>query len=639
MALASIILSSFFLLTFLFAYAQQNATSHTYCFYEGGNFTSNTSYSFNLNRLISSLPDLTPTINGFYNISTNGEVNAIALCRGDLKPNQDCISCITNAANQLENNCPNIIEAYIWLEICMFRYTSRTILGQLEPVPFYHTSSNVNVTDKEGFSKGLGELLDSLGAKIDAAYENQEVRFAEGVKETIYALAQCTPDLSESDCRICLAQIFAGVPTCCDGKTGGWWMNSNCYFRFEDYPFFDLSVISEQNQPLSPHNNNTRRSDRGNGKDRSKALVFAVIPTVIIVLVLICLFIYLMRRKKRTTQYEKAEDEIENADSLHFDFDTIRVATDEFSLTNKIGEGGFGVVYKGRLQDGQEIAVKRLSIHSGQGNAEFKTEVLLMTKLQHKNFIKLFGFSIKESERLLVYEFIPNTSLDRFLFDPIKRKQLDWGKRYNIIIGISQGLLFLHEGSEFPIIHRDLKSFNVLLDEQMQPKISDFGMARQFDFDRTQAITRRVVGTYGYMAPEYAMHGRFSVKTDVYSFGVLVLEIITGKRNSGLGFSEGTDLPTYGWKNWVEGTKTELIDNVFLKSYSKKQSMQCVEIALSCVQENPNKRPTMESVVSMLSSDSESLQLPKPSQPGFFRTSTSFSISLNDVSLTDLSAR
>ncbi|KAL1205367.1 Cysteine-rich receptor-like protein kinase 27 [Cardamine amara subsp. amara] len=218
-------------------------------------------------------------------------------------------------------------------------------------------------------------------------------------------------------------------------------------------------------------------------------------------------------------------------------------------------------------------------------------------------------------------------------------KQLDWGKRYNIIIGISQELLYLHEGSEFPIIHRDLKSFNVLLDEQMQPKISDFGMARQFDFERTQAITRRVVGTYGYMAPEYAMHGRFSVKTDVYSFGVLVLEIITGKRNSGLGFSEGTDLPTYAWKNWVEGTKTELIDNVFLKSYSKKQSMQCVEIALSCVQENPNKRPTMESVVSMISSDSESLQLPKPSQPGFFRTSTSFSISLNDVSLTDLSAR
>jgi hypothetical protein len=630
---------SFFFLTFFVTYAQQNVTVHTICYYDGGNFTSNTSYSLNLNRLISSLPDLTPTINGFYNISINGEVNAIALCRGDVKPNQDCISCITTAAKQLVESCPNIIEANIWLEKCMFRYTSRIILGQMEPVPFSYTSSNVSVTDKEGFSKGLGDLLDSLGAKIDAANETKEVKFAAGVKGTIYALAQCTPDLSESDCRICLAQIFAGVPTCCDGKTGGWWTNPSCYFRFEVYPFFDLSVTSEQKQPLSSHNNNTRRSDQGKSKDRSKTLIFAVVPIVAIILGLVFLFIYLKRRRKKKTLKENAENEFESTDSLHFDFETIRVATDDFSLTNKIGEGGFGVVYKGHLPDGLEIAVKRLSIHSGQGNAEFKTEVLLMTKLQHKNLVKLFGFSIKESERLLVYEFIPNTSLDRFLFDPIKQKQLDWEKRYNIIVGVSRGLLYLHEGSEFPIIHRDLKSSNVLLDEQMLPKISDFGMARQFDFDNTQAVTRRVVGTYGYMAPEYAMHGRFSVKTDVYSFGVLVLEIITGKRNSGLGLGEGTDLPTFAWQNWIEGTSMELIDPVLLQTHDKKESMQCLEIALSCVQENPTKRPTMDSVVSMLSSDSESRQLPKPSQPGFFRRSASFSISLNDVSLTDLSAR
>ncbi|KAG7542049.1 Gnk2-homologous domain [Arabidopsis thaliana x Arabidopsis arenosa] len=642
MASTSIMLSShfsFFFLTFFVTYAQQNVTVHTICYYDGGNFTSNSSYSLNLNRLITSLPDLTPTINGFYNISTNGEVNAIALCRGDVKPNQDCITCITTAAKQLVESCPNIIEADIWLEKCMFRYTSRIILGQMEPVPFSYTSSNVSVADKEGFSEGLGELLDSLGAKIDAVNETGKVKFAAGVKGTIYALAQCTPDLSESDCRICLAQIFAGVPTCCDGKTGGWWTNPSCYFRFEDYPFFDLSVISEQKQPLSPHNNKTRRSDQGNSKDRSKTLIFGVVPIVAIVLGLVFLFICLRRRKKKKTLKDNAENEFESTDSLHFDFESIRVATDDFSLTHKIGEGGFGVVYKGHLPDGQEIAVKRLSIHSGQGNAEFKTEVLLMTKLQHKNLVKLFGFSIKESERLLVYEFIPNTSLDRFLFDHIKQKQLDWEKRYNIIVGISRGLLYLHEGSEFPIIHRDLKSSNVLLDEQMLPKISDFGMARQFDFDKTQAITRRVVGTYGYMAPEYAMHGRFSVKTDVYSFGVLVLEIITGKRNSGLGLGEGTDLPTFAWQHWVEGTSMELIDPVLLRSYNKKQSMQCLEIALSCVQENPSKRPTMDSVVSMLSSDSESLQLPKPSQPGFFKRSASFSISLNDVSLTDLSAR
>jgi hypothetical protein len=349
MASTSIMLSSFFsffFLTFFVTYAQQNVTVHTICYYDGGNFTSNTSYSLNLNRLISSLPDLTPTINGFYNISINGEVNAIALCRGDVKPNQDCISCITTAAKQLVESCPNIIEANIWLEKCMFRYTSRIILGQMEPVPFSYTSSNVSVTDKEGFSKGLGDLLDSLGAKIDAANETKEVKFAAGVKGTIYALAQCTPDLSESDCRICLAQIFAGVPTCCDGKTGGWWTNPSCYFRFEVYPFFDLSVTSEQKQPLSSHNNNTRRSDQGKSKDRSKTLIFAVVPIVAIILGLVFLFIYLKRRRKKKTLKENAENEFESTDSLHFDFETIRVATDDFSLTNKIGEGGFGVVYK-----------------------------------------------------------------------------------------------------------------------------------------------------------------------------------------------------------------------------------------------------------------------------------------------------
>ncbi|CAB79123.1 receptor kinase-like protein [Arabidopsis thaliana] len=597
MASTSIMLSSFFsffFLTFFVTYAQQNVTVHTICYYDGGNFTSNTSYSLNLNRLISSLPDLTPTINGFYNISINGEVNAIALCRGDVKPNQDCISCITTAAKQLVESCPNIIEANIWLEKCMFRYTSRIILGQMEPVPFSYTSSNVSVTDKEGFSKGLGDLLDSLGAKIDAANETKEVKFAAGVKGTIYALAQCTPDLSESDCRICLAQIFAGVPTCCDGKTGGWWTNPSCYFRFEVYPFFDLSVTSEQKQPLSSHNNNTRRSDQGKSKDRSKTLIFAVVPIVAIILGLVFLFIYLKRRRKKKTLKENAENEFESTDSLHFDFETIRVATDDFSLTNKIGEGGFGVVYKSLIRS---------------------------------FLLPMISFSLFHFFPLLMN------------LDPIKQKQLDWEKRYNIIVGVSRGLLYLHEGSEFPIIHRDLKSSNVLLDEQMLPKISDFGMARQFDFDNTQAVTRRVVGTYGYMAPEYAMHGRFSVKTDVYSFGVLVLEIITGKRNSGLGLGEGTDLPTFAWQNWIEGTSMELIDPVLLQTHDKKESMQCLEIALSCVQENPTKRPTMDSVVSMLSSDSESRQLPKPSQPGFFRRSASFSISLNDVSLTDLSAR
>ncbi|XP_040377653.1 G-type lectin S-receptor-like serine/threonine-protein kinase At4g27290 [Oryza brachyantha] len=217
-----------------------------------------------------------------------------------------------------------------------------------------------------------------------------------------------------------------------------------------------------------------------------------------------------------------------------FDLGTIAAATDGFSINNKLGEGGFGPVYKGKLDDGQEIAVKTLSKTSVQGLEEFKNEVLLIAKLQHRNLVRLLGFSISGQERILVYEYMANKSLDYFLFEKSNSVLLDWQVRYRIIEGITRGLLYLHQDSRYRIIHRDLKASNVLLDKEMTPKISDFGMARMFGSEETEINTRKVVGTYGYMSPEYAMDGVFSVKSDVFSFGVLLLEIISGRRNRGV---------------------------------------------------------------------------------------------------------
>nr|GME12037.1 putative receptor-like protein kinase At4g00960 [Ipomoea batatas] len=318
-------------------------------------------------------------------------------------------------------------------------------------------------------------------------------------------------------------------------------------------------------------------------------------------------------------------DDISTVESLQYNFGAIKTATNDFSYSNKLGQGGFGPVYKGELPNGRQIAVKRLSVNSRQGNLEFKNEVLLVAKLHHRNLVRLLGFCLEEREKLLIYEFVPNASLDHFLFDSVKRKSLDWETRYKIIGGIARGLLYLHEDSRLRIIHRDLKAGNVLLDAKMNPKISDLGMAKLFDIDESKGNTRRIVETYGYMAPEYVMHGQFSVKSDVFSFGVLVLEIISGQKNGYFKNGESAQyLLSYAWTQWREGTAMNLVDPI-LKGKSGAGSsvgemMRCIHLALLCVQENVGDRPTMSTVVLMLSGFS--MSLPVPSAPAFFIHST-----------------
>ncbi|XP_048439964.1 G-type lectin S-receptor-like serine/threonine-protein kinase At1g61500 isoform X1 [Pyrus x bretschneideri] len=304
---------------------------------------------------------------------------------------------------------------------------------------------------------------------------------------------------------------------------------------------------------------------------------------------------------------------------LIYDFDSILVATDNFSIENKLGQGGFGPVYWGKLAEGKEIAVKRLSSTSGQGVVEFKNEMLLISNLQHKNLVRIMGCCVKEDEKLLIYEFMPNKSLDTFLFDSTRRAVLDWGTRFNIIQGVAKGLVYLHHDSYLKVIHRDLKVSNILLDEKMNPKISDFGLARSIEGTQNLENTQRVAGTRGYMSPEYAMGGIFSQKSDVYSFGVLVLEIISSKKNTAFYiYDRQLGLLAYAWQLWKEGRELELVDEMLAAdSYSASEVMKCVHIGLLCVQDNAMDRPSMPDVVFMLNGSTTIIGGAQPKQPLF----------------------
>nr|BAF57003.1 S receptor kinase [Brassica rapa] len=324
------------------------------------------------------------------------------------------------------------------------------------------------------------------------------------------------------------------------------------------------------------------------------------------------------------------ENKIEELELPLIELEAVVKATENFSNCNKLGQGGFGIVYKGRLLDGQEIAVKRLSKTSVQGTDEFMNEVRLIARLQHINLVRILGCCIDAGETMLIYEYLENSSLDSYLFGKKRSCKLNWKDRFDITNGVARGLLYLHQDSRFRIIHRDMKVSNILLDQNMIPKISDFGMARIVARDETEANTRNVVGTYGYMSPEYAMDGVFSEKSDVFSFGVIVLEIISGKRSRGFyHLNHENNLLSYVWSHWTEGRALEIVDPVIVDSLSSlaatfqpKEVLKCIQIGLLCVQERAEHRPTMSSVVRMLGS--EATEIPQPKPPGYCLVSSHY---------------
>ncbi|KAI4365063.1 hypothetical protein MLD38_021083 [Melastoma candidum] len=474
----------------------------------------------------------------------------------------------------------------------------------------------------------LKKLLDSLG---DEAASGGSIRkYATGNTTvdlySVFGMVQCSPDLSYQQCSDCLVGVTGKLP---QGKVGARVLTPSCQSRFETYRFVDPIAIPLSSPPPPPSNVTILPppplTRSGKTESSKRWIIVAASSASAIIVFCIMGFILIKWRKspggRPRIGAEVVDDGIGSEESLQFNLDIIKEATNNFSNDNKLGQGGFGPVFRGKLPGGQDIAVKRLLGSSGQGEMEFKNEVRLLAKLQHRNLVRLLGFCLEGVEKLLIYEFVPNASLDKFIFDPLKRALLDWDTRYKIIKGVARGLLYLHEDSRFRIIHRDLKASNVLLDTDMNPKVSDFGMARLFEYDQTQANTSRIMGTYGYMAPEYVVQGHFSPKSDVFSFGVLVLEILSGRQNLAPHSGEDSEiLLSNAWTNWREGRIQDIIDPAVRSGYSAN-IVRCIHIGLLCVQENMTNRPTMASVVLML--NSQSVTLPVPTQPAFLMNMSS----------------
>ncbi|XP_031494295.1 probable LRR receptor-like serine/threonine-protein kinase At1g07650 [Nymphaea colorata] len=340
-----------------------------------------------------------------------------------------------------------------------------------------------------------------------------------------------------------------------------------------------------------------------NFDESSKISIVVIILIVMASFIIIILVLVILWLKGYLGNRDVLDKELRDLKlkKSYFSLNHIKTATNNFDLENKVGEGGFGPVYKGTLPDGRVVAVKQLSSRSKQGNREFLNEIGVISALQHPNLVTLFGCCIDGKQLMLIYEYMENNSLARALFGPTEHQlKLDWATRCSICIGIAKGLAYLHEESRLKIVHRDIKATNVLLDKELNAKISDFGLAKLHEDENTH-ISTRIAGTIGYMAPEYATRGYLTEKADVYSFGVVVLEIVSGQSNtSGLPGEDYTFLLDRAYVLQENGNLLELVDPKLESNFSNEEAIVMLNLALLCTCPSPSLRPKMSAIVDIL---------------------------------------
>ncbi|RVX02516.1 putative LRR receptor-like serine/threonine-protein kinase [Vitis vinifera] len=431
--------------------------------------------------------------------------------------------------------------------------------------------------------KSLGRRVFDVYIQGDLVLKDFDIRKEAGGVSFQAVKKEFTAQVLENYIEIHL--FWAGKGTCCVPAQGTYGPS--------------ISAIS-----ATPNFEPTVSNTAPNGKKNRTGLIvgIAVALGVVCFLAVFAVYYFVLRRKK---PYENQDEELLGMDARPYTFSyaELKNATGDFSPSNKLGEGGFGPVYKGTLSDGRVVAVKQLSVSSHQGKNQFVTEIATISAVQHRNLVKLHGCCIEGVNRSLVYEYLENKSLDQALFGN-GSLDLVWPTRYDICLGVARGLAYLHEESRVRIVHRDVKASNILLDYHLNPKISDFGLAKLYDDTKTH-ISTRVAGTIGYLAPEYAMRGHLTEKVDVFGFGVVALEIVSGRPNSDTSLEEEkTYLLEWAWQLHENKREIELVDSR-LSEFSEEEARRMIGVALQCTQTSPTLRPPMSRVVAMLSGDIE----------------------------------
>ncbi|KAH1082891.1 hypothetical protein J1N35_022652 [Gossypium stocksii] len=570
---------------------------------------------------------------------------AMVQCRLYLSP-ADCLTCFDAALARIRNCSATAANgARVIYDGCFLRYESNNFYDQSTQEGHSMICGNESASEPNSFQATVQDVLANLQVatpKIKGYFAATTKKVGDsGGNATVYGMAQCIETITKIGCHDCMQVVSTDIQRC-PPNTNGRAVDVGCFLRYSNSPFF----ADNQTTDITPFLSTPSSSSKRNG------IIGGVVGGAAFLSLIIAMLIWFKQtsRPKGSPIRGDILGATELQGPINYKYKDLSTATKKFSNQNKLGEGGFGDVYKGVLKNGKIVAIKKLAImQSRRAKLDFESEVKLISNVHHRNLIRLLGCCSKGPELLLVYEYMANSSLDKFLFGE-RRGSLIWKQRCDIIVGIARGLTYLHEEFHVCIIHRDIKSSNILLDNDFHPKIADFGLARLLPQDKSHLSTK-FAGTLGYTSPEYAIHGQLSEKTDVYSYGIVVLEIVSGQKSHDTTADPDAEfLLKKAWRLYEDNMHQQLVDeSLDPNEYEAEEVRRMVEIGLMCTQSTTALRPSMSQVVVLLRSQGsiESKPITRPTfiesnhpRIGEASTSTaSSSASIATLSITQLSSR